>query len=388
MSRLRRALAFALVLAPPTAVAALAVARPAVVDQAVAAALAWAKTDDAVPVLVAGGLVLSLLLTAATLLVVAKVVYALGRSSAGPAGRLYRLLSPTSTMAKFAVFFAVAVALMGGTALLIPGNVGTLANSSVGDLAERGLDGIDVSVLEGGAIRYGGGGGGGGTGAWERPTPDADGDRLADAWEEEGVGPDGARLPGADPDRMDIYVQVNHGMNQQPLTDAEVRQLKRVWAEMPVENPDGSTGVTLHLVEGGSVGEPIVVSGSPDTEDMLAYYTPEYMGARPCRYHQVVLADLQAGNVVGWGGVPGWVALVEADRNQTAEGATVSERVATITHELLHNVAGQVEGQAHTSRGWLSHGATASNEFLSTPVTQDLNENGFVSTGFHQNRVC
>jgi hypothetical protein len=208
-------------------------------------------------------------------------------------------------------------------------------------------------------------------------APDRDGDGLPDAWERAGATPGGATLPGADPDRKDLYVQLNHGSNVDPLSATERRQLRRVWAEMPVENPDGSTGVSVHLVhEGdgaGGLGEPAAFGPEFSPE---RHYTEARLGDRRCVYRQVTYGRIEAAAVGGKASGPGYAAVVEGD--PPAYDGTVSLRVAVTTHELLHTTAGPVDGEPHTSRGWLSPRLRpdGSDEYLSGRTAQHLNRTG------------
>lgn len=74
-------------------------------------------------------------------------------------------------------------------------------------------------------------------------APDTDGDGLPDGAE---VGGKGA-LSDADPLHYDVFLEVSYDEGTK-LTDAEQRKLKQAFEEAPIENPDGSTGVSLHLL--------------------------------------------------------------------------------------------------------------------------------------------
>lgn len=203
---------------------------------------------------------------------------------------------------------------------------------------------------------------------------DRDADGLPDAWERAGETPTGAALPDADPFRKDLYVQVNYGTGVDPLTDAEGRDLRETWAAMPVANPDGSTGVTVHVetdVAGaGRFEEPAAISSRRDRD---AFYTADSLGPRRCVYRQVVYGRVNVGEVAGVASMPGYAAVVDGARQPAYEG-DVSFRVALTTHELLHTVAGRVDGRPHTNEGWLAGGSD--DEFLSGATAADLNETG------------
>jgi hypothetical protein len=82
---------------------------------------------------------------------------------------------------------------------------------------------------------------------------DTDGDGLTDDWEKNGIPyakSDGTTgrlpLPGADPLRKDIYIEVDTGVTGIPQASRDA--VVEAFARAPVSNPDGSTGITLHIV--------------------------------------------------------------------------------------------------------------------------------------------
>lgn len=82
---------------------------------------------------------------------------------------------------------------------------------------------------------------------------DADGDGIPDDWEINGVpyvDADGVEqrymLPGADPQRKDIYIEIDFGAVGMP--PQAVSRVVQAFANAPVTNPDGSTGITLHVM--------------------------------------------------------------------------------------------------------------------------------------------
>lgn len=81
---------------------------------------------------------------------------------------------------------------------------------------------------------------------------DSDGDGLLDTWEMNGLEVDGhfVDLPamGADPMHKDVFVEVDY-MNR-PLSSRVVQTLMQSFADAPVTNPDGTTGINLHIDTG------------------------------------------------------------------------------------------------------------------------------------------
>ena len=85
------------------------------------------------------------------------------------------------------------------------------------------------------------------------PAADTDGDGLLDVWEVNGIDGDGDGAPdlflrGADRLRKDLYVEID-GMTGRTdaTTTPALDQVVAAFAAAPVSNPDGSSGITLHL---------------------------------------------------------------------------------------------------------------------------------------------
>lgn len=219
---------------------------------------------------------------------------------------------------------------------------------------------------------------------------DADGDRLPDSWERAGETSTGVPLPDADPNHKDLYVQVNYANGHPPLGAAERRQLRAIWADMAVSNPDGEPGIDIHVVDepplGGEIDDQVVVDDGISRELVETYYSPAYLGDRRCSHYMVLFGDV-GGVHTGWGFTPGYLSVVDGGEQGPAAGTTV--RVMTVTHELLHNVVGQLgTGDTHVRRGWL---AGADGEFeprLSAPTSRELNRSGFERSAAFETRLC
>lgn len=85
---------------------------------------------------------------------------------------------------------------------------------------------------------------------------DTDGDALPDRWEMVGLDANGdgkidVDLPamGADPAHKDVFVEVDHITNH-ALADAALERVVHAFAVAPVANPDGSSGIRLHVDNG------------------------------------------------------------------------------------------------------------------------------------------
>lgn len=85
---------------------------------------------------------------------------------------------------------------------------------------------------------------------------DADGDGLLDSWERLGLDADGngtidVDLPamGANPLRQDVFLELDYETGRAPTRDG-LNAMKRAFAAAPRPNPDGSSGITLHVDAG------------------------------------------------------------------------------------------------------------------------------------------
>jgi hypothetical protein len=307
--------------------------------------------------------------------VLAKVVYRLWQQISPRVSWALELVFPDSPLIRFAagimLFVVVVIVLIGALPTLI-GGLGDSGSGVIGFAEELSESVPDVDwdeVREGDAVD--------GTAACqdqEVTLADSDGDGLPDAWERRGETALGAPLPGADPDRKDLYVQVNYGSNVETLAPHEIDQLKRVWGRMPVQNPDGTTGIRLHVDDdserAGSLGRPVEFA---DPDRHARFYTEDHLGDRQCIYHQVTYGRTSVNETVGYGSTPGYAVAVNG-RTLTAYEGNVSFRVSVTTHHLLHNVAGRVDNGTHTSEGWLAGGPDQ--EFLSAATAAELNASG------------
>ncbi|WP_254840445.1 hypothetical protein [Natronomonas marina] len=293
-------------------------------------------------------------------------------------------LFPEGPAGVVAVTTLLVTALVFGVAAPLPNRVGTLGDGGAGDTAggflETAFDERD------GVVRAGDGTVSLSPTGYDRPEPDTAGDRLKDAWLRAGETPGGTPLPNGSVDRLDLYVTVVHGSNVEPLTDRDRRHLREIWATMPVRNPDGSTGIDIHIRSGGELDRSVTF-GVGDGSDHTRYYTEERMGPRHCRYHLVVLGE-PTDDVHGWGTTPGYSSFVTGVPLEEQRG-TYTHRASVMTHELLHNVVGHIDdpslpdGGAHTREGWL-----ADDEYLSAATAAQLNETRFRGSGFYQREIC
>jgi uncharacterized delta-60 repeat protein len=220
-----------------------------------------------------------------------------------------------------------------------------------------------------------------------RPAPvvDTDGDGIRDEWEINGVDIDGngsidLNLPalGANPLRKDIFIEVDWMVKpvtcvwQVCWTNGGVLQPQRAvldgliatFATAPVSNPDGSSGITLHVDAGPATvmnprtGEPWgpwsragVVPYDPflGTSDGINYDWAEFETikqafmepARRAVFHYVVYADRLGGvNASGISrGIPAADFILAAGDPAWNGGLTATQESSLFLHELGHNLS-------------------------------------------------
>ena len=207
---------------------------------------------------------------------------------------------------------------------------------------------------------------------------DTDGDGLPDAWETFGIDTNGDGiadliLPDADPLRKDIYLHIDYmdcsvsggdcasgdNHSHQPK-QAAIDAVVQAFASAPVQNPDGSHGITLHVEVSHAIPhQEFLNSGcfttDPGVGDFYAIKNdPNYFGAEnPQRfaYHYVVFAHRQHPSTFssGCGGgsdvlvtLGGWnlgEGDVDGDSLDDEDIGTTMQQGGTLMHELGHNLA-------------------------------------------------
>lgn len=109
---------------------------------------------------------------------------------------------------------------------------------------------------------------------------DTDGDGLEDGAE---VHVDA--LSAADPLRMDVFVEVDWMTGEKP-SRAELSRVTEAYADAPVSNPDGSTGIDLHVVYSNELPKEADTTSADLLEIMDAHMDFEDRG-----YHYAVAID-------------------------------------------------------------------------------------------------
>lgn len=179
---------------------------------------------------------------------------------------------------------------------------------------------------------------------------DTDGDRLSDAAELLGVaGVDLWRL-GANPLRADIFLEMDYYADLR-LEKEAIQIVIDAFANAPTTNPDGSTGITLHVDESDAISGADVDSDlDPVYSDFEVlknkYFTPERVGIfRYC----LVANQYNGGKSSGLAfGMPASEFILTMGAWNTPGGTTL-QQAGTLMHELGHVLGLDHGGQDGTN---------------------------------------
>jgi hypothetical protein len=191
---------------------------------------------------------------------------------------------------------------------------------------------------------------------------DSDGDGLLDDWEINGYDHDGdgiidIDLPamGANPIRKDIFVEVDWmkkigDHNHKPKAKA-IANVINAFANSPVSNPDGSTGITLHVDTGNLGGG----NELPHDDDLNPVWTEfdvikasNFAPERQPIFHYTVFAHQYNGGCSSGlsRGIPASDFIVSLGCWPDQVGTKI-EQAGTFMHELGHNLALRHGGKDH-----------------------------------------
>ena len=143
-----------------------------------------------------------------------------------------------------------------------------------------------------------------------RPTAtDTDGDSLPDDWELNGYDANGdgvvdVDLPamGATPDKKDLFVETDY-MAGRLASITALDRIVEVFATAPVTNPDGSTGIRIHLDAGPAGGTRYNLGGGNEipyddeltTNELRAAKATHQTPARAAVFSYILFADGSVG---------------------------------------------------------------------------------------------
>ncbi|MFO0849683.1 MAG: FG-GAP-like repeat-containing protein [Gemmataceae bacterium] len=204
--------------------------------------------------------------------------------------------------------------------------------------------------------------------------PDADADGLPDAWETapqdfNGDNVADLNLPalGANPGRKDLFVEVDAMQGRQPLPSV-IPAVVRAFANAPVPNPNGQSGIALHVVHDEIIPlrnyPQMDANGFPAgaNEDRARFFgtaadraspnAAQILAAKAFAFRYLIFANSYdvAPNDGSSGianGLPGNTSIVSLGSFPTP-GGTADEQAGTFLHEFGHNLGLRHNGATDT----------------------------------------
>ncbi|WP_294632626.1 zinc-dependent metalloprotease family protein [uncultured Rothia sp.] len=185
-------------------------------------------------------------------------------------------------------------------------------------------------------------------------NPDIDGDGIPNTWEMKGYDADGdgkidVDYPGmgANPLKKDIFVEMDY-MPGLLASEEELDRITESFAQLPVRNPNGTTGINIHLDAGNARsakynlggGNEVVHEQLDNTMTKWAEIRAKNMDPyRESVFHYMIWGDSygdRGSSGQGWVGGRGFIVTVGP--RFWGKSATPDVRVATFVHELGHNL--------------------------------------------------
>jgi hypothetical protein len=171
---------------------------------------------------------------------------------------------------------------------------------------------------------------------------DTDRDGLLDGWEVKGVNDINLKALGANPRKKDVFIQMDYmerdsaakGLAPSPEV---IRRIVQAFASAPVANPDGTTGVTLHLELRNKVAYDDDLN--PYTTEFAALKRLNFDTKRAPVFHYMIWANAHGGGTSSGVSmdIPSSDFMVTLGRWNGENGGDNDEKVGTFIHELGHN---------------------------------------------------
>lgn len=168
---------------------------------------------------------------------------------------------------------------------------------------------------------------------------DTDGDSLSDAAELFGSNGVDLRYWGATPRKKDVFIEADYFPSLKPLDNA-VARVVQAFAEAPVSNPDGSTGIALHVDVNQQIAAADADSDlSPAWTDFDVIKNKYFHTRRAKLFHYTVFANqYNSGGSSGLSrGIPAHDFIVSLG-NWSTPGGTEQQQAGTLMHEFGHNL--------------------------------------------------
>lgn len=175
---------------------------------------------------------------------------------------------------------------------------------------------------------------------------DTDDDGFSDGAEILGLDGIDLRFYGANPRRKDIFLEIDFYPGLRPADEA-LDLVVASFAAAPVSNPDGSTGISLHVVLDDQIASADAdLDLSPVWTDFDVIRSRYFDSSRERIFHYCLFAHrYDGGSSSGRSrGIPGRDLLVTLG-TWSPSGGTVLQQAGTLMHELGHNLGLQHGGQ-------------------------------------------
>jgi hypothetical protein len=174
-------------------------------------------------------------------------------------------------------------------------------------------------------------------------NPDTDGDALLDGWEVYGVNGIDLHAKGASPLHKDIFIEMDYmGRDSAryglaPNSDV-LRRIEAIFAFAPISNPDGRTGIDIHLELGNEV--PYDEDLDPSADEFAALKEMNFDAARAPVYHYMIWANGRDGDRSSGRSfaIPNSDFVVTLGLWNGGEGGTNAQKIGTFVHELGHDL--------------------------------------------------
>ncbi|AOE51020.1 peptidase associated/transthyretin-like domain-containing protein [Kangiella sediminilitoris] len=180
---------------------------------------------------------------------------------------------------------------------------------------------------------------------------DTDGDRLSDAAEIFGYDGVDIRYYGADPLRKTVLIEADYYADFKP-DQAALDQVIQSFADAPVNNPDGSTGITLAIHLDDQIASADVDPDlNPVWSDFDVIKNKYFETRRDKLFHYALFADqiLSAGYSGISRGIPAHDFVVSLGAWPTP-GGTTQQQAGTLMHEFGHNLGLRHGGNENANR--------------------------------------
>ncbi|MFK4083205.1 zinc-dependent metalloprotease family protein [Kribbella sp. NPDC020789] len=184
---------------------------------------------------------------------------------------------------------------------------------------------------------------------------DTDGDSLPDSWETNGYDANGdgvvdvdLKAMGADPKKKDLFVEMDY-MSGRLASTAALDRIVQVFAQAPVSNPNGTTGIKIHLDAGSAAGAAYNLGGgnqvpydadlNPSASQTTAIKNANFKSVRKAVFHYMLWADSYDGGCSSGQAfnIPNDTFIVTVGP-KCSWNATDNTNVGTFVHELGHNL--------------------------------------------------